>query len=315
MHKSRNIIKCIVMLIVLFQLHVVLAVPIVTNNMPKIDKTRTANLTIIFADTEQNALANAKFKVYKIADISEVGAYTTVDKFKEYNFTYDFQDQQGWNELLDTVSECVENNNLACDNEIYTNENGIAKIENMDLGLYFVSAENLVVGARTYTPQNFFVSLPDMKEQDVWEYDVSIYPKYTLDIDDSKITDKRVIKKWMDEGYSENRPSKIKVSLLKNGVLYDEVILSDENDWTYTWKDLDDTYEWSVYETMDDISSTKYRNDISYENDTFYITNIYNVPLADTGQLWWPVPILIGSGLVLIAISLVCKRREKKIYE
>lgn len=310
MRKNINIIKCIVMMVILFQLHTVLAVPIITNNVPKIDKNQTANLTITFLDTNQNALSNAKFKIYKIADISEIGVYTTVDRFKEYNFTYDYQDQQGWNELLDSVSECVKANEIAFDNEIYTNEYGIAKLENMDLGLYFVSTENLVVGAKTYIPQDFFVSLPDMQVQDVWEYNVNIYPKYTLDVDMSKITDKRVIKRWVDEGYTENRPKEVKISLLKNGILYDEIILNEENNWTYIWKDLDDTYDWSVVEELNEQERSKYKSEVTYQGDVFYVTNTYLIELPNTGQLWWPVPVLIGSGLVLIAISIVCRRRK-----
>lgn len=315
MHKNINIIKYIIMMVILFQLHTVVAVPIITNNVPKIDKNRTANLTITFVDTDQNALSNAKFKVYKIADIFEVGVYTTVDKFKEYNFIYDYQDQQGWNELLYSVSECVKANEISSDYEIYTNEYGIAKLENMDLGLYFVSTENLVVGAKTYTPQDFFVSLPDMQVQDVWEYNVNIYPKYTLDVDMSKITDKRVIKRWVDEGYTENRPKEIKISLLKNGILYDEIILNEENHWTHVWKDLDNTFDWSVVENLNEQERSKYKSEVTYQGDEFYVTNTYLIELPNTGQLWWPVPVLVGSGLVSIAISILFRRRDRKLHE
>jgi len=48
--------------------------------------------------------------------------------------------------------------------------------------------------------------------------------------------------------------------------------------------------------------------------NTFYITNTYAVSgtgtptLPQTGQLWWPVPLLLAGGLALIAAGLIRRR-------
>ena len=60
--------------------------------------------------------------------------------------------------------------------------------------------------------------------------------------------DLTVIKEWkLDNG---GKPSqKILVGLYKDGILEEKVELSDENAWTYTWKELEKEHEWEIKET------------------------------------------------------------------
>ena len=162
-----------IIIFTIFNMNFVLGAPIITNNVPKIDKDKKANLTITFVDSDNNILSNAEFKIYKIADISDVGVFSTVEKFKEYNWTYDFQYEEEWSDLENQVGKTIIENNIEPDQKIYTDLNGIAKLDNLELGLYYVVSNELVIGAKTYYPQNFFVSLPNMYEQDIWNYDVT----------------------------------------------------------------------------------------------------------------------------------------------
>ena len=57
-----------------------------------------------------------------------------------------------------------------------------------------------------------------------------------------------VSKVWKDDD-SDLRPDSISVQLYRGGKAYgDEVTLSEDNDWRYTWRDLNDGYTWSVEE-------------------------------------------------------------------
>ena len=77
------------------------------------------------------------------------------------------------------------------------------------------------------------------------------------------------------------------------------------------------THEWTVEEER----VTGYRNPaVTYENGIFTVTNTcsrpgthHNTRLPQTGQLWWPVPVLLAGGLVLVIIGLV--RRREDDYE
>lgn len=69
-----------------------------------------------------------------------------------------------------------------------------------------------------------------------WEF---IFEGYNVDV----LTVRKI---W--SGDTEGHPKEIKVDLYKNGEVYDTQVLGEENQWTYTWGDLDQDYEWDVKE-------------------------------------------------------------------
>ena len=80
-----------------------------------------------------------------------------------------------------------------------------------------------------------------------------------------------VHKVWSDNGYP-GRPSRVTVHLLRDGEPYAEVELSRANQWTYTWDELDDRYQWSVEEDV----PFGYRASYRTEDNTVFITNRMN---------------------------------------
>lgn len=65
----------------------------------------------------------------------------------------------------------------------------------------------------------------------------------------SAVHDHVVRKIWDDIGHEDVRPESIKAELYYGDELYDTVILSDDNNWTYRWTtDIDEEYSWSVRE-------------------------------------------------------------------
>lgn len=69
-----------------------------------------------------------------------------------------------------------------------------------------------------------------------------------LTIGEASPIDVKVVKKW-DTAAGTKTPESIDVQLLRDGKAYgDAVTLSTENDWTYTWEQLEDGYDWSVKE-------------------------------------------------------------------
>ena len=77
-----------------------------------------------------------------------------------------------------------------------------------------------------------------------------------------------VHKVWDDNGYP-NRPDSVTVYLLRDGKEYDEIELSKDNQWTYTWDDLDDRYDWSVKEEVPAGYEATYKT----EDNKVFITN------------------------------------------
>ena len=119
-------------------------------------------------------------------------------------------------------------------------------------------------------------TIADENDEAVWEFvftDLDKYDEngvlyeYTIDevdvefyettIDEYDITntyqpnyiDIYVNKVWLNDDESD-RPGEIKVKLLRDGELYEEVTLDNESGWEYTWEDLDENYEYTVEESF-----------------------------------------------------------------
>ena len=155
---------------------------------------------------------------------------------------------------------------------------------------------------------------------------------------------RKVMKVWNDEGYETLRPEIIYVYLLRDGQEYERTQLNYRNNWRHTWKGLERGYDWTVVEEHVD----GYTVNVTQEGVTFVVTNTYQpglpkdpndphtpttpgqeIPeeyeewfhvlgvtdesgnlmiLPQTGQLWWPVPVLVCLGLVCMLISAICRR-------
>lgn len=186
------------------------------------------------------------------------------------------------------------------------------------------------------------------KETGTWNYDVGVKAKYESDSgshdgggddeDEDKTVTRKVLKVWEDTGHTGERPESVTVELLCDGNVYDTVELSAENNWRYTWNSLSSEYKWSVTEDV----PSGYTVSVSREGVTFVVKNTYNpgVPINDndvprgsrnfpesslptdkigdlqvplsvlpqTGTYWWPVPVLIACGLILILLGVIRRR-------
>jgi len=77
-----------------------------------------------------------------------------------------------------------------------------------------------------------------------------------------------VHKAWDDNGYP-NRPDSVTVHLMKDGKSVEEVVLNEDNQWTKTWDDLDDRYQWSVEEEVPAGYEVSYKS----EDNKIFIIN------------------------------------------
>lgn len=125
----------------------------------------------------------------------------------------------------------------------------------------------------------------------------------------------QVIKIWKDDCHKEQRPKSITISLICDGAVYDTITLPHNGAWSYTWEDLETNHQWTVTEeTVDGYPDP----DVQQEGNVFIVTNTCSKPttptqpgkptLPQTGQLWWPVPVLAAAGLLFVVIGLLRRR-------
>ena len=123
-------------------------------------------------------------------------------------------------------------------------------------------------------------------------------PTYPLDITVHKV--------WSDDN-GKARPSSVTVTLYNGDIAYDRVRLSAHNNWTYTWKDPNAYGNWQVTETN---IPKGYVPSYSVSGNIVTVTNTRS--LIQTGQLNWPIWVLGGAGLALVALGGAMLVKKKK---
>ena len=115
-----------------------------------------------------------------------------------------------------------------------------------------------------------------------------------------------VCKVWSgDEG--KDRPDSVTVTLYDGETAYDTVRLGEWNNWRYSWKNLDGSGNWQVIESN---IPKDYVPSYSVSGTVITITNTRS--LIKTGQMNWPIWVLGGAGLALIALGGAMLARKKK---
>lgn len=123
-------------------------------------------------------------------------------------------------------------------------------------------------------------------------------PTYPLDITVHKV--------WSNDN-GKARPGSVTVTLYNGDIAYDRVRLSAHNNWTYTWKDPNAYGNWQVIETN---IPKGYVPSYSVSGNIVTVTNTRR--LIQTGQLNWPIWVLGGAGLALVALGGAMLVKKKK---
>lgn len=331
MKKHKRLISLLLTL-----LAVVMLLPVHAFAAGRIDPNINVSLTISCYD-HKIPLTGARFHIYLVATVDEYGELTTTEPFRQFRVDIRGKDDKAWRTIASTLEGYVLRDQIPPTDSAVTDSEGSACFPTqgkvLTQGLYLVLGDRHVQGNHRYDPTPFMVMLPSQDlERNTWNYAVTANAKFDI----SEIPDRpdkpdtvtlQVLKSWKDTDHEETRPKEVIVQLLKDGVVYDTVTLRHDNNWRYRWRSLDAKYKWTVVEKEVD----GYTVEITREGDTFLITNTYSEDIPDeptpigpgtpdkptepekpslpqTGQLWWPVPVLIAAGLLSIVIGLIRRR-------
>lgn len=306
------------------------------------DPTRLCTLTIEYKLEEDVPAPGVEFELYRVAEGS--GALT--GDFASSSVSLADQSAEGLRKAASTLMSYVWLSGLTPLETGETDREGKLIWKDLQQGTYLVLGEQYRSGGYTYSVEPYLVFLPGMEEEE-WLYDMTIEPK--CERTGGPSTDPsapsgpsnpsgpssgtvayRVRKVWEDKGDGSSRPGSVTVYLLCNGKVRDTVTLDAEHNWRHDWNNLDADLQWMVAEQP----VSGYTVSISKEGATFVVTNTIieddpdepdrndtpdspNGPdgpdeprLPQTGALWWPVPVLVAAGLVLIVIGCARGRED-----
>ena len=235
-----------------------------------IDFAKKGSISITLRDSSsKQVVKGAGLRIYKIADAKNAGGNLG------FEFTESFKNS---GVSLDDINNAYLAEHLAnyAANERATGTDGTAsgesiRFDNLDLGLYLVVQTGSVNGYYPISP--FLVSVPMTGENGrLWIYDVEASPKVSIrpwtptppgkpdepgkpeepekpEKPEQPSEDKttlKVVKKWDTDGKAN--PESVSIVLLRDGQIYEKIRLNNDNNWSYTWKDLDAKYKWTAVE-------------------------------------------------------------------
>ena len=280
-----------------------------------IDLSHGCSLTITAA-YDKTPVSGLGLDAYLIATVDECGELTVLDRYQDYAEDLDIRGRhdEAWQSMAQTLArEILLDPDAKPDCSAVTDSDGAAVFPGISMGFYLIPGSTVEKDGYVYSTAPFFVMLPEQNlSSNTWNYVVAANAKPGRE---PVRADYEVIKVWQDDCHKEQRPESITISLICDGEVYDTVTLPNDGAWRYTWENLDTNHQWTVTETP--VAGYK-TADVQQEGNTFLVTNTCDKPatptqpgkptLPQTGQLWWPVLVLIAAGLLLIVVGLIRRR-------
>lgn len=284
-------------------------------------------LTLQYKDDTDAVLSDYAVSVYRVAQLNEAGEATALPQFSQYEISFDESDRV---KTAAELANFVQRDQITPDYSVKTDDLGEIAFHELQTGVYLITSETLTQDNTLLNTQPLLLDLPmiDVKTG-VYAYDVTASPK---PVRTEILKALNVLVLWRDKGNEQKRPKNVTIELYRDGKLFDTQTVTAENGWRYSWTDLSDSklrvtdgsaadgdyadatgkaqdhlisgeHSWYVVERGADGYTTTYA--VRPVNNTFIVINTIKVatpdqPLPQTGQLWWPVPLLAGAGLALV---------------
>lgn len=278
----------------------------------------TADLTISTI-YDNIPIKEMEFQAYLISRMDADGNLTVTEQFSAYAQELDIRGENdpAWMELTEKLAGEIAQKSLTPDLQAVSDQAGQVQWKNLSRGLYLLLGNGKEQEGFVYNVSPFLVMVPERAEHGLWNDQVRAKAKLAQN---PLKADFSVIKIWEDDCHKAQRPKSISVDLLCDGKVYDTITLPQDGRWQYTWKDLETNHRWTVEEQpVDGYDPPK----ISREGNQWTITNTcqkliltqtgettQTSQIPQTGQLWWPVPLLLLAGLLLLVAGLVKRRSE-----
>ncbi len=263
-------------------------------------------------------VSGMQFDAYLISNVDDCGELTVLDRYEAYAGELDIRGKQdeAWQEMASKLErEILLSEDVKPTRTALTDQDGIAAFMDIPMGLYLVIGNGVERDGYVYTTAPFFVMLPEQDlTSNTWNYQVFANAKPEQN---PVVQDYKVLKIWKDECHKSQRPKSIQIQLVCDGEPYgDPVTLPENGRWEHTWENLDVNHKWTVTEAAPEGYKTP---EVEQNGNQFIVTNTCsktttsnNPNLPQTGQLWWPVPVLLCAGLFLVVVGLIRRRGSER---
>lgn len=240
-----------------------------------IDPGKTSSLTLQYRHNGM-VFEGLDIQVYRVAEVSKNGEYALTGKFKDYPVSLNgVTSQNEWKTIASTLSGFAASDGLASDYAAATAANGVVSFRNLRPGMYLTLGVKHEAKTEVTTFETFLTAIPHPSGNGSYNYDVTAYPKCSSTPVTPNMVEYKVVKLWKDSGFTQFRPEKIKVRIIKDGKVQEVQTLSSDNNWSYSWEAADDGSIWQASEIA---ITAGYTVTSSASGTTFILTNTYGDP-------------------------------------
>lgn len=283
------------------------------------NEAQAKNLEII-CKSDDVAIENVELSVYHCADVID-NEYKMTEEFESTGVEFDYSSASALQTTANSLANVVVTDEISPVATALSNENGSAEFSQLEIGVYLVCGKSVVVDDKNYEFSPMIVEIKENTEENIVSYG-----KFTVtDVEIPQPTDYKIVKLWENEkDITTYRPQSISVEIYFDGELFDTVTLSEQTQWSYAWTS-DKAGEWNVKEvSVPDEYAVTYKNDgatytiVNKLDDSYTNTPPTDNPpstdtdIPQTGQLWWPVPVLVIVGLLCVILGLKLNSKNEK---
>jgi len=304
MRKQIRIWLCLAVLLCVF------SQSISASALTALDVERPCSLTLNYTK-DGTAFPGLDILIFRVAECHADGTFDLTGAFADYPVNiHGITTQKQWQDAAQTLASYATADGVDPTAMMVTDAAGAAKFEDLQTGLYLVLDVEAETQEGTFWFGQSLVLLPRPDEGGEYEYDLEARPKPSALTPWGEYT---VVKLWKDAGQTGKRPASVTVDILKDGVLQESVVLSPDNNWSYTWKTDGTGGRWSVVETN---VPEDYSVSITADGNVFHITNTLPAtpPPPETGDYTpiWPMVLAMSiSGCMLLILGIWQKRKQK----
>lgn len=267
--------------------------PVLAETKDIVDFSKKGTIKLNLINPDNTYIEGINIKITKLASATSKNYNLSFNYYEELS---DYKDKLNKNDLNKELLDIIHNSNLYT-KERKSNKNGTITFNDLELGLYLVEQTNQIEGYSNIIP--FLIYIP-IVENSKWIYKVDATPK----IDIIKLFDLTVSKIW-NVPSNVQIPKEVTIELSKDNVVIDTIKLNKENNWTYTWSQIEQKDTYSIKEINIPIGYTPtYKKD----NNKFIVTNTKT--LLQTGYNKW-TSIFIGIiGIIFLLIGSTYNKKE-----
>ena len=273
---------------------------------------------VISYGCEGKLFSELPVELYKIGEMSADYQYTLTSSFDDSGLVLNgIQSVKEWNVIRSTLEIYILANHIKPDFTTVTDSAGQACFEALNPGVYLAATEHVMQDNWTYIFDSALVALPGLGMDGLWQYQVAVNSKSKVipPMDTDEEIAFKVTKLWKGDTGTD-RPQNIEVEIFCNGAIYQTVILSEENCWTYSWKAKEDGASWKVVERN---IPSGYTMTVEERGTSFVLTNTLirekpEIPTppqtGDTSNILLYIILMNVSGILLVILGIIGKRKR-----